>query len=269
MAYGIRALDDPDGFRYSGPILKEYSPTPGTNFVTNSTLGQNSLYFQPFDLPVGMTANRINFYLSVATTISAGNSTGRGGYTLSAAIYTHGSGTQSDRIGTLWSGSAGISISMTSNTAITVTNVVGILNSTAVSTTRYSTADANATTYVANSVGGYRVLGLPISSTMTPGRYYLAVANSTTSSNAGVCIVNCSVLQQTNNNAFAYKPFGTSSVASNIGYGLPPGPVGTYSAVSAAFPATVALTTDNIKGAGTVFMPYFNLSGITTSVNTI
>jgi hypothetical protein len=31
----------------------------------------------------------------------------------------------------------------------------------------------------------------------------------------------------------------------------------------------VPLTTDHIKGAGTVFMPYFNLSGLTTSVNTI
>lgn len=270
MAFGARGIDDPDGFRYSGPVLDDFSPRIGTAFVTNSTLGQNSLYFQPFDLIVGANAQRLNLFLSVATTISAANSTGRGGYTISAAMYSRGTGTATDRIGTFWSATAALSMSMTSNTAISYTYPAGLdTANTRVSTVQKTIQDPNATTFAANSFGGYRALALPVQTTMSPGRYWLAVANSTTSSNAGVCIVNCSVLQQTNNVAFAYKPFGTSSVASNIGYGLPAGAVGTYSAVSAAFPATVPLTTDHIKGAGTVVMPYFNFSGATTSVNTI
>lgn len=269
MPYGIRALDDPEGFKYTGPSAKELSPNPGTGFISNSTLGQQSIYFQPFDLLQPVSANRLNLFLSVATTISAGNSTGRGGYFISAALYTRGTGTASDRLNSMWSMSAPISMSMTSNTAISVTYPNGILNSTAVRTSVYSTADVNASTFVQSSLGGYREVPFPISSIMSPGRYWLAVGNSSVSSNAGVCVVNCSVLQQTNNNAWAYKPFGTSSVASNIGFGLPAGAAGTYSAVSAAFPATVALTTDHIKGAGTVVLPYFNISAATTSVNTI
>lgn len=267
MPYYIRALDDPDGFKYGGATLKEVSPTPGTGFITNSVLGQNSLYFQPFDLVEAISANRLNLFLSVATTISNGNSTGRGGYTISAALYTRGTGTATDRMSRMWSASAPLSISMTSNTAISVTNIVGIKNSTAVSTTQHTVQNANASTYVRDSVGGYRALALPVSSFLPPGRYWLAVANSSTSSNAGVCMVQCSVLQQTNNNAFAYKPFGTSSGNTNAGFGLAAGGAGTYTVTSGAFPATVALTTNHIATAGTAVLPYFNLSNAAAATN--
>jgi hypothetical protein len=237
--------------------------------LTNSTLGQNTLYFQPFDTPDDLNAYRLNLYVSVATTVTAGNSTGRGGYTISAALYTRGTGTNTDRISSFWSGTAGMSMTMNSNTQLVITNLAGILNSTAVSTVGTSLSTSNATTYPLNSMGGYRVIPLPISSSLTPGRYWLAVANSTTSSNAGACVLGCSVMQFTSgSNNIAFRPFGTSSAASNVSYqGLYPG-LGTYSATSAAFPGSVAISTDHIRGGLTgVTLPAFAISGYTTATN--
>jgi hypothetical protein len=268
-ATGPTAWTNPDWFAYRGPILNEYTPGGVTSPTTNVTLGQSSLYFQPFDLPEAVNAQRLNLFLSVATTISAGNSTGRGGYAVSAAIYTRGTGTGSDRIGTLWSGSAPISMSMTSNTAISYTYPAGVdTDNTVVSTAQKTLQDANASTFAANSIGGFRVLHFPIQSTLSPGRYWMAIGNTTVSSNAGVCVVNCSFLQQSQSNNIGWAPFGTSSSASGSGIGGVLIGAGTYSAQSAAFPATVALTATDIKGPSVVF-PVFNFSGATTSVNTI
>lgn len=250
------------------PIVSELNPVPATALITNVTLGQNSLYFQPFDVLQQISVNRLNLFLSVATTLQAANSTGSAGYTISAAMYTRGAGTASDRIGMFWSVSAPIKVTMTSNTQIVATNIVGISNATAVSTVGTSLSTSNATTYVANSIGGFRALALPVQQVLQPQRYWLAVANSTASANA-TCVLGASVLQQSQSNNIAWMPFGTSSAASNAGVSGAAFPgAGTYSAVSAAFPATVPLTSDSIRGPSVVF-PFFNLSAATTAVNTI
>jgi hypothetical protein len=236
------------------------------NAATNSTLGQNTLYFLPFDLPAALSAYRVNFFLSVATTVTASNTTGRGGYTFSAALYSKGTGASTDRISSFWSGTAGIAMTMNSNTQLVITNLAGIKDSANVSTVGTSISNANATTYPQSSMAGFRVVPLPISSTLTPGRYWLAFANSSSGAGAG-CSINCSVFQTTQNNWIAWQPFGTNSSASNaIVYPVRDG-IGSYSATSGAFPGSVPLTSDSIRGAVTQTGLWFNFSAYTTSTN--
>ena len=247
----------------------EFEPIFGSSLLTNSTLGQNTLYFVPFDVQQDMSAYRVNFFYSIAATLQASNSTNSAGLTFSAALYTRGTGASTERINSMWSGSWFIRMSNSSNTQVRVTHPFGISNSQAVSTTSNGVvSSSNASTYLVNSVGGFRCVPMPISSILTPGRYWMAVAQSTQSSNA-IGVIQQSVLQQSNANNIAYRPFGTSSAASNASvFPTWPGD-GTYSATSGAFPATVALTLSDIRGSPTLTIPYFNFSAYTTGLNVL
>jgi hypothetical protein len=217
-------------------------------------------------LEENLSAYRINFYLSVATTWNAaGNNTRSAGYTLSFCLYSRGTGANSTRLESLLSRSAFISMTGSSVSRLQVWHPSGISNSTAISTVSASGAATNISTYLVNSVGGFRVLPMPISSTITPGRYWLALANSSASANASVG-VHASVLQVTKGGFINYQHFGTSSSASNASfYGANAG-AGTYSVTSGAFPATVNLSSQ-IRNPVTVTYPYFNFSAYTTATN--
>lgn len=252
----------------AGATASEFEPIYGSALLTNSTLGQNTLYFVPFDVPENVSAYRVNFFASINTLASNSNNTRSGGLTMSAALYSRGTGASTERIATFWSGSWFISFTGSSNSQLRVGHPAGIANSTSVSSSSVALSNVNATTYMASSVGGYRVIPMPISSTLTPGRYWMAIANSSVSANTQG-LVNMSLLQQTNGNNIAYRPFGTSSAASNASiYPTWPGD-GTYSATSGAFPATIGLSSDAIRAAIVLTLPYFNFSGYTTATNVL
>jgi hypothetical protein len=160
-----------------------------------------------------------------------------------------------------------MSMTMNSNTQLAITNLAGISNSTQVSTVGTNLTTSNATTYPQNSMGGFRVIPFPISSTLTPGRYWLAVANSTTSSNAGACMLGASVMQISYSNNINFRPFGTSSAASDASFYPRLAGVGTYVSTSAAFPGSINMTSDSVRAALTAIAPYFNFSAYTTVTN--
>ena len=266
---GIGLTANTSGVSVSLPSLSEFNPYPGTGFISGSSLGAQTLYFVPFDITGNqLSAYRLNLYLNLLTTYQASNSTGSAGYTISAALYSKPTNS-TDRIATFWSMSAPWKITLSSNTQLYASNLVGISNSTQVSTVGTSISNANASTYLANSMAGFRVVPLPVSSTLTQGRYWLAVANSSASANV-VGVLGGNVLMQTVANVL-FAPVGTSSQASNANNAWSPAYPGggTYSAVSAAFPASVPLTSDSIRGGGTLTFPFFNFSAYTTSVGSI
>jgi hypothetical protein len=246
--------------------MSEYEPIQATAVLTNSTLGHLSIYMVPFYVDDEVYVSRVNFFVSVATSMSNDAATGSGGVTLSAAMYSRVSNSL-DRITRLWSMSYPIKATQNSNTQLVMTNPVGILDSAAVSTSGVSITDANASTYMRDLVAGYRVWAMPMNSTLAPGRYWMAVGNSLTSQNA-TCGINISVGQQTlaTANNIAYQRVGTSSSASNLSYnvGMYVGG-GTYSAVSAAFPDSIPLTSDSIRVGASFVFPYFNFSGLNTA----
>jgi hypothetical protein len=246
--------------------MSEYEPIQATGVITDRSLGHLSIYMVPFYVDDEVYISRVNFFVSVATTMSNDAATGSGGVTLSAALYSRHAASL-DRITRLWSMSYPVKATQNSNTQLVMTNPVGILDSAAVSTSGVSISDANASTYMRDLVAGYRVWAMPMNSSMAPGRYWMAVGNSITSQNA-TCAIRISVGQQTvaTANNIAYQPVGTSSAASNrsINAGMWYG-AGTYSAASAAFPDSIALTSDSIRISDSIILPYFNFSGLNTA----
>lgn len=241
---------------------------PDNVLITNSVLGQSSLYLYPFDVAWPLSASRLNVFLSIGSTTSGVNSTGAGSFGVGYALYTRGTGASTDRISQLTSYSLPVwTYTFSSNTRFGVTQYIGLSNATSHSTSTFSSAATNVSTYVANSLGGYRAVALPIGLTLTPGRYWLGLSNQTTTVNTNGFALSASVLQQTNATVIAYRPFGTSSAASDASfYGAIMGQ-GTYSAQSAAWPNSIPLTSDSIRQPLTVVYPYANISGIGTNTN--
>jgi hypothetical protein len=251
----------------AGASLSEWCPYPEMSLLTASSLANGSIYFNPVDVPEHLNAYRANFFISVSTQISASNNTKSGSWRLSFCLYSRGTGASTDRLESLLSRSAYISFTASSHTRIQYDHPAGILDSTAVSQSSTSGAATNTSTYGVSSIGGFRVLPFPVSSTLTPGRYWMAVGAFSANANAQG-LVNCSVVQQLHGSNIAYMPFGTASKASNASWPHPFPGRGVYSATSAAFPATVAMSTDHIRQlATTVVLPFFNVSGYTTATN--
>lgn len=248
------------GFQNS-PILNDFRPvTPDQNVLTNSTLGLNTIYIRPFQCPASVGISRLNMYASIATVFSASNATGSGGFTLSAAIYSRLGTGSSDQIGTIWSGSQYLQFSNSSNSNLTFSSPTGLGSA----STTFVTS--NASTYMATNIGGYREFVFPATLTLAPGQYWFACGNSVASANASFSL-GASVLQATYSNQIAYQPFGGASSASNASYPQFNEGLGSYSATSGAFPATVGLTGGQILNGITGINPVFNLSNWATNAS--
>jgi hypothetical protein len=252
----------------NSPVVSAFTPArPGNNLLTNSTLGQNSLFIYPFDVPVSLSAYRLNQYISVLTSISASNETASAGVTMSAALYSQGTGTQTDQIASFWSCSAFISMAWSSNSNATFGLPAGISNSLAVSSISTTFAATNASTYLATSIGGFREVPMPVSLVLSPGRFWYAFAQSSATGATADFALKCSYLQETASNQINYQPFGGASSASNASYPQIAEGFGTYSATTGAFPATIALTGGVILGAPIGTYPFFNISAFTTNAS--
>lgn len=249
----------------AGQTISEFMPFCDTPPVTNSVLGQSTLYFTPFDVPAAVYASRINFYLSIATTWSGANTRSAflgAGY----ALYTRQAGAAMGTLSRLTSYSLShIILSGNSSTQMLLTLYNGLSNATSHSTLQSALSNATVPAFLSNSVVGYRILALPVNLTLTPGRYWLGFSNQSQSSN-GSGVLGQTVLQQhAVTNQIAFRQFATSSAASNAGfYGAYPG-LGTYSAVSAAWPNSIPISSDSIRNALVATIPYFNISGYSTS----
>lgn len=248
-------------------IINEFVPYAASSILSNSTLGQNTLYYVPFDVDINLNAQRVNFFVSVATTFNNANSTATAFMIHSAAIYSRQSGTaNSNIISQIWSQSCLISVSMTSGTAMSFTafsGITGLGTSASIATYTSTLATSNASTFLATSLAGFREFALPVGLTLTPGRYWLAFAQSTASANATL-VLGASIAQQTLANHVAYQPMGTASSASNASTPNLMAGMGTYSATSGAFPTTINLNASVILGAPSMTLPFFNFSGYPT-----
>ncbi len=247
--------------------ISQLDPFPATALVTNSTLGQSSLYFYPVDIEFPVSASRLNVFLSIATTFDAASSatSGSGSLGYGYALYTNNAQTLS--LLTSYSLPL-ISYTGSSGSRFGATFYAGLSNATSHTTSTTALSTSNASTFMLNSLGGFRVVALPLGLSLTPGRYWFGFSQQSTANNGASYAIKASVMQQTLSNQLAFMVFGTSSAASNASfYALSQG-VGTYSAQSAAWPASIALTTNAIlAGVAAVQLPFFNLSGFTTSTN--
>jgi len=245
--------------------LSHYSPPWAySGMATNSSLGQSTLYFQPFDVPAPVSGSRINFYISASIAGSVSNQTATGAQAIGYALYTRGTGTNTDRISRLTSyAMTHISLSQSSNTQWAYTNYAGLLNTTSHSTVQTGISATNASTYNVTSINGPRAVGMPLNLTLTPGRYWLGVSVQTVSSSAAVLTNGLSVFQTSVGVQPDIRPFGVNSAATNASvYRLLQG-WGSYSAQSAAWPDSIALTTDAIRAPVAQTLVHFHIAGYT------
>jgi len=236
--------------------MQAYSPVAGSNYLSNSTLGNNTMYMAPFDIPDALQVSDVNFFASIATVITASNQTGSGALQLNAAIYQKGTGTATDQLSQIWSSSAGVTFSCSSNSNYSFTSPLGTT----------TLASSNASNYMKNSIGGYRQFALPFVTTLAPGRYFMAVNFSGTNAD-GSNSIGASIGQVTNANQINYQPWGDTSAASNVGTPAFQEMLGTYSATTTAFPATLPVTSSPIIGMPTATIPYFNFSAFATNLS--
>ncbi len=252
------------------PVASEYDPFPGQQPVTNSVLGLSTLYFYPFEVEHMVSASRVNFFHSLAFSYSGVVPTNAscklaGGY----GLYTRMTGTGTDRISLLTSYSmdyfSGIA---SSSTRLSVTNYWQVSNGTTHSTTQYGVNDVTAGTYLSSSIGGYRVLAYPMSTLLTPGRYWMGYSVQNAASTNSFSLAH-TVLQYLFSNNIAFRPFNVTTVASNgSNWGANVG-AGVYTGQSAAWPVSIALTTTAISLAPIITVPMFNFSGISQSSNVL
>lgn len=250
----------------SGPTLttvSAFEPLKWQN-VTNSSIGQSTIYFVPFDVQENVYASRVNFFLSNTHTYSGAPNNSTAWLAFGYGLYTRGTGASTDRISRLTSYSLSyISGSVSSSTRLSLTHYIGLSNATSHSTSQYGVNNASVSSYIANTIAGFRVLPLPMNLTLSPGRYWLGMSNQS-ASQGNSFVLGHSILQAQFSNLIAYRVYGSNSAASNASFfGVSEG-LGVYSAQSAAFPDTIPLTSDSIRGAPIMTLPYFNISGIGT-----
>jgi len=184
------------------------------------------------------------------------------------ALYTHGTGASTTHISRLTSYSMTlIRASMSSTTNFSATHYIGLSDATSHSTSQVATNVAAAGTYAANSLNSGRVVGFPANLTMAPGRYWLGVIVSRTVANAmGVSL---SMLQTSVGVQPEVRAFGSTPGATNASVFRPMQGWGSYSATSGDFPATIALTTDNIRAPVAQTLIHFDINAQTYSTNFI
>jgi hypothetical protein len=184
-------------------------------------------------------------------------------------LYTRGSDASTERLTRVTSYSMNvISQTVTNGSSYGATHYIGLSNATSHSTSTFSAQSSSGwTSYVINSLYGQRVVAFPLNSTLTPGRYWLAIANSATTSNLNNLNFSVSVMQTSIGVMGDVRPFGTSSAATNASvYRILQG-FGTYSATSAGFPDSVALSTDAIRAPVAQTLAHFNISGYAYGTN--
>lgn len=248
------------------PTLSQFDPDRKEP-VSNSSLGQSTLYFRPVDIDGVLSASRINFFLSLTHTYSGAPANSTAWLAMGYGLYTRGTGAETDRINLLTSYSLSyVSASVSSSTRLSVTNYIGLSNATSHSTSQYGVNNASVSNYLASSIAGFRVLALPMNLTLTPGRYWLGASVQSASQGASIVLAH-TVMQYHYSNNLAFRPFGAVSTASNASFYAASDGLGIYSAQSAAWPASIPLTTDAIRISTVATAPYFNISGIGTNTN--
>jgi hypothetical protein len=278
--------------------IDRYEPNPP--LATNSTtylqpIGQ--WWFQPFEPYAPMSGGRLNFATQFGSTSqlprgttsaswgsnTSGQKAMRYQYSLSAALFSNGAGTNSTRLESFWSGihsfeiSHNISISgaagpnMTVSMGVTMSGLSNIDSAGASTTTTYggsstiasaasnidSTANSSILSSVNNMLSNNLILPVPFNTTINPGHYVLGVAWSTASSTTGSSQVGFAAVNALGiarqSNITVYRMFGRT--ATNVSSQIYPG-LGAYSASSAAPPTTIAHT--NIRTLATNAVHYVN-----------
>jgi len=221
----------------------------------NLSLGQNSLWLIPFNVPWPMTVSRLNLLSSVSAGTGASASYAVS-HTLSVALFTRDT-VNTSNISTIFSTSQAGFFSGSSNASYKV------------SWGGASTSSAGSG--LATMARGMKLATVPMATLMTPGEYWLGLIASTSSTGSNILSMSA---------VMAQLDAGISGSAGGIGFLVdsvfsrawlaPLQFEGTYGTTTGAFPGTIGLTQVNpvtintAVGNQTYGIPYFNVNNVNT-----
>lgn len=202
------------------------------------SLGQNSLYVYPVQVEDYLTLDHVRMPVLITNSSSAVSS-GRKGLTYQLGVYSRNA-TNNTILTQLWSTSYTIAASYSSNASWAQSMITAIGNSTSYNSVTASSAGVN----LSASLHGPRELIWPVSTLLSPGEYWVAVAASTSGAGTVGNVLNISNL------AVAYQTYnrpGLSTNATHSGWFKFMG-AGTYSVTTGALPNGISATQINQLG---------------------
>jgi len=202
------------------------------------SLGQNSLYIYPVQIEDYLTLDHVRMPVLITNSSSAVSS-GQKGQTFRLGVYSRNA-TNNTILTQLWSTSYTIAASYSSNASWAQSMITAIGNSTSYNSVTASSAGLN----LSASLHGPRELIWPVSTLLSPGDYWVAVAASTSGSGTVGNVLNISNL------AVAYQTYnspGLSTSATHSGWFKFMG-AGTYSTTTGALPNGISATQINQLG---------------------
>jgi hypothetical protein len=200
----------------------------------NSSFGQNSLYVWPVVLPNYVSGGAVRFPVTVTHSSSAAASVQKG-YTIRFGIYTTHS-TNATVLTQMYSTSYTIAASHSSNASWMNSYISDIQNSTSYGTQSSSSAGLN----ISSQIHGAREIVMPLSTLLSPGHYWFALLNSTSSVGAGGNLLSMqnSFMEGASANRMGIAANNQSAgFYKNIGQG-------TYSVTTGALPSAISYTSD-------------------------
>jgi len=220
----------------SGPAASTYSATVfgrlnGGGF-SSASLGNSSIYIFPEILQNYVSGSMIKLPAMVTFSSSAFAAHTRGHTALFAVYSRHA--TNSTLLTQLYSTSYTAAVSANSNGTMAMSIITAIGNSTSYNTLTASSAGPN----ISASLHGARELIMPFATALTPGEYWFAVQNASSTAGASGNLLNVSMIVATtiSPNQFGVSQSGSSNgIQRNLGYGV-------YSTQSAAMPAAISMT---------------------------
>jgi hypothetical protein len=238
-----------------------------------STVGwtAGNILFQPVVLRNRLAIDHvaIPIYGSIQQSGSTSATSGQGAVTLVVAMYSRGTGTNQQRIELMWSRSANMSYTNSSNSRLGVTHPLATFsNSSAQSTSQYAQSNVSISSYWAATVGGAKMWMLPVSSTVPPGDYYVGWAMSSSTNYAGLAMSHWPLFQSAQSLQFSaggLAHWGQQTSASGAGHNWPEG-IGSYTVVGTTFPTNITLSNGIRMQSNTQYVPYFEFNGYATNL---
>lgn len=209
------------------------------NASSNWSGAQNSIYFMPFQLDDYLSAGVARLPVSLSYATSAVSS-GQKGLTISMALYSR-TASNATRLTLHYSTSHTMAASYSSNVSMAYSVITDVQNSTSYGSVSSSSAGVNLTA----SIHGPRELLFPISSLLSSGSWWLAIAQSSSTAGTAGNILNLSVAGRTHQPFF---PMHTASNGSNTAQWQRFAAFGVYSTTSGGFPNSVNFTQINANG---------------------
>lgn len=183
--------------------ISSYQPFPLAVALTGS-IPPNTIHFSPFNVDNNLSVTAIEVQTLMSNSSSAIATWGKT-FQLSYGFYADGTGTNSTRIEQVAASTTGMTITASSNVSIAYSIGQGATSAT------FSSAASSHSLF--NNAGAFKIIALPISTSLAPKLYYFAHLLNSTTSGANVAITVSQLLNNPPGGGASYMSMGMTGVS--------------------------------------------------------